>query len=222
MTRENKSPVRQPVATFLCVVATGFSLNPALAQEPAVSPELITRMEQEKSARRACKIDICKAFAAPADGAPISCGVTRTWLANEIQTGILGDRLSWPWGHAQCTTTIDLDRKAIATAANNPAASIKLKKHNLSCTLDNKDAKDGTAYNLKISIEPTVTFEKGQATKVEMGWGEIEAPVLVKTALWSSIAVDRGFNVLSSGAVKEINDFLFEKCKFDGVEIAKK
>ncbi len=192
----------------------------AAAQQPDVSPELQARMAKEKEDRKACKTEICKAFAQPSDGTPITCNVTKTWVASEIQTGFLGDRLSWPWGHAQCSSSIKLDRNAIKEAASQPKAQIKLKKQDIACKLESKDPKGGTAYDLKLQIEPVVTFEAGKATKVDMGWGTIEAPILAKTAIWSATAVDANFSVISSGVVREINAFLFDKCKEVGVEIA--
>ncbi len=191
----------------------------APAQEAGVSPELAARMAKEKEDRKACKTEICKAFATPAGGAPIACTVTKTWLAAEIQAGFLGDRLSWPWGHAQCTAAIELDRNAIAEAASKPSAVMKLKKHAISCKLDHKDPKEGTAYDLQLTIEPTVTFENGKAIKAEIGWGTIEAPILAKSAIWSATAVDANFSVIANGVVKEINAFLTDKCKEVGVEI---
>ncbi len=191
----------------------------ALAEDASVSPELTARIAKEKEDRKSCKIEICKAFAQPADGAPITCTVTKTWLGADIQAGFLGDKLTWPWGHAQCSSAIELDRKAIADAATKPSATLKLKKHSITCKLDNKDPKAGTAYDLKLSIEPTVTFENGKAVKAEMGWGSIEAPVLAKTAIWSATAVDSTFSVIANGVVRDINAFLTDKCKEAGVEI---
>jgi hypothetical protein len=190
-----------------------------MAEDTAVSPELATRIAKEKEDRKACKIEICKAFAQPGDGPAITCNVTKTWLAADIQKGFLGDKLTWPWGHAQCSASIDLDRKAIAGAARKPSATLKLKKHNITCKLDHKDPKKGTVYDIKLSIEPTVTFENGKATKAVMGWGKIEAPVLAKTAIWSATAVDSTFSVIANGVVRDINAFLTTKCKEVGVEI---
>jgi hypothetical protein len=184
-----------------------------------VSPELAARMAKEKEDRKACKTEICKAFASPADGAPIACQVTKTWLAAEIQSAFLGDKLTWPWGDGQCSAAIELERKAIAEAASKPSATIKLKKHDITCKLDHKDPKEGTAYDLKLSIEPTVSFEGGKAVKAEMNWGSIEAPILAKSAIWSATAVDANFSVIANGVVKEINAFLTDKCKEVGIEI---
>jgi hypothetical protein len=209
-------------AAFIVSMASVTALllsGPVAAETSAVSPELEARLAKEKEDRKTCKIEICKAFATPSEGAPITCPVTKTWLAMEIQAGFLRDKLNWPWGHAQCTASIDLDRKAIRDAASLPSATIKLKKHDIVCKLDSKDPKEGTAYDLKLSIEPTVTFQGGRATKVDMGWGSIEAPLLAKSAIWSATAVDANFNVISSGVVTEINNFLSVKCKEAGIEI---
>jgi hypothetical protein len=199
--------------------ATLLLAGAARAQDASVSPELAERMAKEKEERKACKTEICKAFAVPADGPEITYAVTKTWLGPEIQASFLGDKLTWPWGHAQCTAAIDLDRSAIKEAALKPSATIKLKKHEISCKLEHKDPKEGTAYDLKLSIEPTVFFEGGKAVKVEMGWGTIEAPLLAKSAIWSATAVDSNFSVIASNVVAQINTFLFDKCKEVGVDI---
>ncbi len=206
-------------ASVACIAGLFSFTGPALAEDTAVSPELTARMAKEKEDRKACKVEICKAFAQPADGPAITCTVIKTWLGSEIQAGFLGDKLTWPWGHAQCSAAIDLDRKAIAEAATKPSATLKLKKHSITCKLDHKDPKEGTVYDLKLSIEPTVTFEGGKAVKAEMGWGTIEAPVLAKTAIWSATAVDANFSVIANGVVRDINAFLTDKCKEVGVEI---
>ncbi len=207
-----------------CVTAAALTVALLLpgalrAEEASVAPELTARMAKEKEDRKACKTDICKAFAQPSDGAAITCHVTKTWLGQEIQANFLRDKLTWPWGHAQCSTDIELDRKAIKEAASQPKATIKLKKHDLVCKLDSKDPKEGTAYDLKLAVEPTVSFEGGKAVKVDMGWGTIDAPILAKSAIWSATAVDANFSVISSNVVTEINGFLFERCKEIGVEV---
>jgi hypothetical protein len=210
---------RAALATAAASVMALLLSAAAAAQTPAVAPELEARIAKEKEDRKACKIEICKAFATPSEGAPIACVVTKTWLAAEIQAGFLRDKLTWPWGHAQCVANIELDRKAIKEAALQPSATIKLKKHDISCKLDSKDPKEGTAYDLKLSIEPTVTFQGGKAIKADMGWGSIEAPILAKSAIWSATAVDSNFSVISSGVVNQINNFLGEKCKEVGIDI---
>jgi hypothetical protein len=207
------------VASLTCIFGLSSFTGGAAAEDASVSPELTARIAKEKEDRKTCKAEICKAFAQPGDGPAITCSVVKTWLAADIQAGFLGDKLTWPWGHAQCGAAIELDRHAIAEAAQKPSATMKLKKHNITCKLDQKDPKEGSAYDLSLSIEPTVTFENGKAVKAEMGWGSIEAPILAKSAIWSATAVDATFSVIANGVVKDINAFITDKCKEIGIEI---
>jgi hypothetical protein len=190
----------------------------AAAQQLDDSPGLQARMAKEKEDRKACKTEIFNAIAQPSDGTPVRCSVTKTWLASEIQS-ILGDRLSWPWGQAQCSSNIELDRNAFKEAANQPKAQFKLKRQDIICKLDSLDPKDGTVYDVKLSIEPFVTFEAGKPTKVDVNWGEIEAPILATTAFWQATANAVNFRVISEGAVREINAFLFDKYKEADAEL---
>lgn len=208
------------VAAVAVASIVGFSV-PASAQD--VPPALKERMEKEKAARRTCKLAICKAFAAPgSDSAGISCDVTKTWLAAEIQKRYLGDRLGWPWGHAQCKAAIAIDPGQIGSVMTHETGTLQLKKHDIACTLENKDATKGVAFTVKLSIAPIVHFEKGKAVKLSMGWADIEAPTLAKGAIWSATKLDQAFSVMSSRIRKEINEFIYTKCAEEGVKVEAK
>ena len=88
---------RRACGSFAAASAIALLLPLAVqAQESGASSELTARMAKEKEDRKACKIEICKAFAAPSDGSVIGCTVTKTWLAADIQAGFLGDKLTCP------------------------------------------------------------------------------------------------------------------------------
>ncbi len=201
----------------LAVVVMSVALASGAKAQDA---KLDARIAAEKDARKACKAEICKAFAEKkADGAAIACSVTKTWLETDIQQNILGGKVSWPWGHAQCTTKLELDRAAIAAIVGGAEGTSKLKKHDVACTLDRKAPETGDAYAVKMSIAPEVTYKGGKASKVVMGWGDIDAPLLAKGAIWSATATDNTFNVLSGSVVENINSFIFGSCKEVGVDI---
>jgi hypothetical protein len=209
------------IGGVLLIALTGSAVAQSAAPAAPVDPKLAARLAAESEARKQCKVEICKVFAErKADGGPISCSVTKTWLEGDIQQRILGDRLSWPWGHAQCSAKIDLDRAAIAKLVSDPEATVKLKKHDVSCSLDRKGNEQGEAYAVKLAITPEVTFKNGRATKVTMGWSDIDAPILAKGAIWSATAADNAFNVMSGSVVGEINSFIYEHCKEVGVDVA--
>ena len=90
---------RGAIATLLTLSLTTAE---AAAQQQDIAPELVARMAQEKQARRACKVEICTAFAKPAAGAPITCDVTQTWTQQEIVARIVGGSYVLGDGHVQC------------------------------------------------------------------------------------------------------------------------
>ena len=52
----------------------------------------------------------------------------------------------------------------------------------------------------------------GKATKAKINWGKVEAPTLVKGALWTATAADNTINLLSGTLIEDINDFIDKKC----------
>ena len=129
---------------YIAIIAGGVvlavSAGAAVAEGAApIDPKLEARMAAEKEARKQCKIDICKVFATrSAEGGPIACDVTKTFLEGDISQRILSGRIGWPWGNAQCATHIELDRAELAKTLAQPEATIKLKAHELKCTVDNQ------------------------------------------------------------------------------------
>ena len=66
--------------------------------------------------------------------------------------------------------------------------------------------------DINFDFTPKITFEGGKATKAVLNWGKIEAPTVVKGAMWTATATDNTFNVLQSTVVEDINDFIDKKC----------
>ncbi len=216
----------------LCAVALFFTAETSKAEDapkaetaPAIDPKIAARLASEKEARKQCKTDICKVFAdrkaAPGE---ITCDATKTWIDADISAQILAGYIDWPWGHAQCTAHVDLDREALAKLIAEPDATIKLKQHTLKCLVDKKggEGKEEDSYVLKLNVAPEITFKNGKATHVKLNWSDIEAPALLQGAIWSAKTLDKTFDVLSGSAVKQINNFIYERCKEVGVEVAEK
>jgi hypothetical protein len=213
----------------LCAFAFVFAMDAAKAEDaPAaqpLDPKLEARLASEKEARKQCKTDICKVFAAK-KGEPgvIECDAVKTWLDSDISTAILSGKVGWPWGHAQCSAHIDLDREALAKLISQPEATVKLKQHTLKCLVDKKggEGKEEDSYVLKFSIAPEVTFKDGKATAVKLNWSNVDAPTLLQGAVWSATTLDKTFDILGSQAATQINNFIYGRCKDIGVEVTEK
>ena len=109
----------------------------------------------------------------------------------------------------RCTSAVNLKRGDLDKAMSSDKIEVQLDKHSVACVVNR--AKDGPT-EIKFDFSPKVTFEKGKATKAKINWGKIEAPALIKSALWTATAADNTINMLSGTLVEDINDFIGKKC----------
>ncbi len=207
-------PVRLALRQILAAGIVALFAVPAAAQDQQVPPgkeetELTPEEKAERESRKACKVAICDAFHnREPNGSDISCHVVKTWRKEHLQKIVSKAKVSWPWGRVQCVADIKLERDMLIKALTEPKHEAVLQKHQVVC----KIAREEGDAELKFDFSPKVTFEGGKATKAVLNWGKIEAPTLVKGAMWTATATDNTFNVLDSMVVEDINDFISKKC----------
>ena len=188
-----------------------LSVSAGEARAQTVDEALEQRIAKEKDDRRDCKIKICDAaLNKKADGEDIACKVVKTWTVAELKEKILKGRIEWPLGHAQCTTEVKLARKTLATVLVGGEMEAALEKHNIVCTLDQKDGKD--KYSISFSIQPKVKFKDGKAIKASMNWSDIQGSAVAKGAVWSTATLDNYVGILEGVVVDTINDFFGPHC----------
>ena len=181
------------------------------AAETATAPatEKLTPAElEERAARTGCKIKICSAFRLKQPGEDVACHVEKSWRETQLTRMVSKAGVSWPWGAVKCMSDLKLPREQMIKAMDEPSFKLKLEEHTVSCTV----ARETEPAKISFAFAPEVTFEKGKAVKAQLNWGKIEAPTLVKGAMWTATATDNTFNVLQSTIVEDINDFLTTKC----------
>ena len=196
--------VKAAAIAILCALPTAVS-----AQDAKVAPIKLTPEEiAEREGRKACKVQMCGAFRAKKAGDDINCDITKSWRKAQLDKVMKKARASWPWGPVVCKTNINLKREDLIKATAEAKFQLDLKPHTIACTVQ----REKEPANIKFSIAPKVQFENGKATKASLNWGKIEAPTLVKGAMWTATATDNTFNVLESTLVEDINDFISKKC----------
>ena len=182
--------------------------------KPSDSPpdvELTAEEKAEKEARKACKVALCQAFHSKTpDGADIACNVVKSWRKEQLGKLVGKLKVSWPYGGVRCNSTVNVKRADLVMAMTEDKLDVKLDKHSVACVVEREKE---APTDIKFDFSPTVTFEKGKATKAKINWGKVEAPTLIKTALWTATAADNTVNILSSTLVEDINDFTSKKCE---------
>ena len=193
-------------ATALAVSLAG---PVAAADDAKVAPLKLTPEEvAEKAARKGCKIKICSAFLLKKPGEDVACNVIKSWRKSQLDAMVKKARVSWPWGPVKCTADLKLPRDQMIKAMDEPAFQLKLEKHTVSCVVQ----REKEPAKIKFSFSPEVKFKDGKATKASLNWGKIEAPTLIKGAMWTATATDNTFGVLQSTLVEDINEFISTKC----------
>lgn len=203
------------VALFLPAATGG-----ALAEEAAKpsgglvlgDPEgpLTPEEKAEKEARQACKVDLCRAFRTKeTSGSDIACHVVKSWRKEQLVKLVGKLKVSWPYEGAHCFTDLSVKRGDLLKAMAEPKAEIEFAKHTVKCSIASE--KNGTT-DFSFELTPKVSFENGKAVKAQANWGKIEAPTLIKSALWTATAADNTVNILSGTIVEEVNDFVSKRC----------
>ncbi|MCB1521392.1 MAG: hypothetical protein KDJ37_12565 [Hyphomicrobiaceae bacterium] len=206
-------PSRAIAALALLIAIPAMPLNAeekASVSSSLPDSELTPEERAEREQRKACKVAICGGFRNPGAGeGEVRCSVLKSWRKTQLDKMTQKAKVSWPWGAVRCNADIVLDRAALAKAMTEASYEMKLATHAVACTIDREKKDDA-----KISFEftPTVSFAQGKATKAKLHWGKIDAPTLVKGAMWTATATDNTFNVLQSTLVDDINDFIGKKC----------
>ncbi|MBI1384065.1 MAG: hypothetical protein GC150_04050 [Rhizobiales bacterium] len=194
-------------------LSSGGTASIAATQEEEIElpAELVEMLAAEKAARKACKIDICTIIYHPARaGDDIACEVVKTMPKPHLDRIIKASQISWPWGHASCKTNLAFSRAALADALTKPNYEFQLGAHTVTCSVLRDE---GEPYEIKVTVDPLVTFENGRAKKAEIRFGDIEAPAVAKSVIWPAAKLDNTFGVFSGQVVDIVNSFIEKKCE---------
>lgn len=190
--------------------ARGFAADTDKATADSSADANLTPQEiAEKEARKACKVDICKALHTKDASGDIACHVIKSWRKEQLAKLVSKLKVTWPYDGAQCSMELSVKRSDLAQAMTEPKVEIEFQKHTVTCTIASE--KKG-ATEFKFDLTPKVTFENGTATKALANWGKVEAPTLIKSAMWTATAADNTVNLLSGTIVDEVNDFVSKRC----------
>jgi hypothetical protein len=182
----------------------------ATPAKSAADSGMTAEEKTEKAERLACRVSLCKILRGKeSTGGDIACHVARSWRKEHLSKLISSLKITWPYEGVKCWSDISLKRADLIKAASDPKVEITLDKHTATCTVGHDK---GDATEFKFEMTPKVTFENGKATKAQVNWGKIEAPTLIKSALWTATAADNSVGLLSSTITEAINDFVGKQC----------
>lgn len=184
----------------------GLAISAGLAIAPARALE---DKPGEKDALRACEQKLCEVvLKKEAAGGDIACEVGKTWAQNKLKEGSEKRKLSWAFGDARCGVNFTLPRETMLSALSKPAHTLEFKPETAKCEIE----REKEVTTVSVTLQPKITFKDGKADKVWLNVTTIDAPTVIKGAIWTAAQVEDTFGVFHAELIGEINELVHEKC----------
>ncbi len=188
---------------FTCGAAAGLA---AAAAGPA---NALDEKSEERAQLKACERQICTMLVKKETAGPdFSCKIAKTWSKSKIEEGIKKKKLTWGFGDARCTVDVNAKRASLVGAVINGEHTLQFDPHTIKCEVERENSV--TAIN--VTLAPKISFKGGKAHKAWVGLKAIEAPAVVKGALWTVAQVEDNFGLFHGDMISEINEFVAQKC----------
>ena len=163
----------------------------------------------EKAKLKACEKQICTIILKKkTSGSDLSCDIGRTWQKSKIVKGVKEKNISWTFGDARCTVKVSMRRQGIIDALTKPAYDLQLTKHKVRCEVERTDE----VNKIDLEMAPKMSFKNGKVEKAWLNVSNIEAPTIIKGALWTVAKLEENVGLFHGEMVSEVNEFIHEKC----------
>ncbi len=163
----------------------------------------------EKDKLQACEKQLCGIILKKeASGADLSCDIGRTWEKSKIINGVKQKQISWTFGDARCTVDVKMSRAGIIEALTKPAHDLTLDNHTVKCQIERSEG----ITDVSLDMAPKMSFKAGKVEKIWLNVSKIEAPTIIKGALWTVSKLEQNVGLFHSEMVEETNEFIHQKC----------
>lgn len=193
-------------------MGNGAGIGLAAAMVVAVSSGVAVALDEpanEREVLKACERSVCEIIVKkPASGPDAACKLSKTWKKDKIKQGVESKKVSWSFGDAQCSVELALSREVIVSALTKPDYTLDFPARTISCKIE----REGETTPVNITLAPKVTFKDGKAVKALLGLKDIEAPAVIKGAIWTVATVEDTVGLFHSDIIKVLNEFVDTKC----------
>jgi hypothetical protein len=187
----------------------GLACGIVVAGAGAAEAQGLVEGASERDALKACEKKICEIVVKKeASGPDFACTLTKTWNKSKIQEGIEKKRLTWGFGNARCVIDVAMKRSDILEAMSKPAHTIELAPQTVKCQVE----REKDALDVNVTLAPKLQFKDGKAEKAWLGVKNIEAPVVIRGAIWTVAQAEDYFGLFHGDMIAEINEFTGQKC----------
>lgn len=175
----------------------------------AGSASALDEIAGEKDKLKACEKQICEMVVKKdAAGTDLACALSKTWAKDKIKEGVEKKKISWSFGDAQCVLDLAVPRAAVNAAVTKPEHALEFPAHTVKCKVE----RESEVTPINVTLAPKVNFKDGKAVKAWIGIKSVEAPAVVKGAIWTVAQVEDTLGLFHGEIISEINEFIGQKC----------
>jgi hypothetical protein len=198
--RASHCVARLSAALALGLAVFGLSVNGASALEED---------KAEKAKLEACEKNLCAILVKrEATGGDLQCALQKTWAGAKIKEGVEQKKLTWGFGDVRCAVDLVAKRQEMLDALTKPEYEYKLPIQTVRCDVE----REKEVMKISVALSPKFLFKDGKATKAWLGIGTIEAPAVLKGAIWTAAQLEDTFGIVHSDLLREVNKFVHERC----------
>lgn len=188
--------------------SAALALALAICGIAAVNTSALEEGKEEKEQLESCERDLCTILVKREAGGDLQCSMQKTWAGSKIKQGVEEKKLTWSLGDVRCGVKLEVKRQELLDALIKPQFDLKVPPHAIRCDVE----REKEVVPISVTMTPRIQFKDGKATKVWLGIGEIQAPAVVKGAIWTAAQLEDTFGVVHSDLLKEVNRFMYERC----------
>ena len=187
------------VLALACIMSS-FSVTGVFALEEG---------KGEKQQLEACENDLCLILTKrEGTGNDLRCSLQKTWAGTKIKQGIESKKLSWSLGDLRCSVQVEAKREDMINALGKPEFNLQLASHAVRCEVE----REKEVVPVSVTLTPRIEFKNGNAVKAWLGIGDIQAPAVMKGAIWTAAQLQDTFGLFHGDLIREINKFVHERC----------
>jgi len=186
-----------------------FTLAAAALLATVVGAQALEPAANERELLQACEARICTAAVKKdAAGEALKCDLNKTWTRRVIEAGVSEQKITWGFGDARCSVSVDLQRTEVVDALTKPAHTITIPAHDVKCEVE----REKELMPITLKVAPKLQFKDGKLEKAWLNVSSIEAPTVIKGAIWTAAKLEDNVGLFHGQIIKEVNKFLYEKC----------
>jgi hypothetical protein len=189
-------------------VAVVIAFAGSLAASVGVA-QALDEPANEREALKACERQMCEILVKrQSSGTDFACTLSKTWKRTKIEEGIEKKKLKWGFGDARCTIDVQVMRSTVVDAVSKPAHSVEFEPQTVKCMVE----REKETTEVKVTLAPKISFKDGNAQKAWINVKKIEAPAIIRGAIWTAAQIEDNFGLFHGDMIAEINEFIGKKC----------